>query len=55
MLLTGNYIQYIEMTYNRKTLKKDYIHTHIYTQLRVCVCVCVAESLCCIPEINRTL
>ena len=37
---TGNYIQYLVMTYNGKNLKKN-----------VCICyVHVTEPLCCIPE-----
>ena len=38
---TGNYIQYLVITYNRKQSEK----VHIY------LCVCVTESLCCTREI----
>ena len=41
---TGNYIQYLAMTYNGKESEKEYIYIY------VCVCVYIyiyiAESLC---------
>ena len=45
---TGNYIQYIVINHNGKSMKENvyvYIHTNIY----------IYESLYCIPEINTTL
>ena len=49
---TGNYAQYLVITYHRKESETEYI----YVCVCVCVCVCVYihiyvfESLCCIPE-----
>ena len=40
---TGNYIQYLVITCNRKESEK------------IDMCVCITESLCCIPETNTTL
>ena len=37
---TGNYIQYLVITYNRKESEKN---------------MCITESLCCIPETNTIL
>ena len=44
---TGNYIQYLVITYNGKEYGEKYILC-----VCVCVCVCVTESLCCISETN---
>ena len=38
---TGNYIQYLVITYNTKGSENK--------------CICITESLCCIPETNTTL
>ena len=40
---TGNYIQYLVITYNGKEYEKVYIS------------ICITESLCCTPETNTTL
>ena len=37
---TGNYIQYLVVTYNGKEYEKEYIYK--------------TESLCCVPETNTT-
>ena len=44
MYSTGNYSQYLVITYNGKKSekKKD-------------MCICITESLCCMPETNTTL
>ena len=42
---TGNYIQYLVITHNRKEYEK---------QQHVCLCVCITESLCCVAEGNTT-
>ena len=39
---TGNYIQFLVITYNGKESEKVYIYIHIYT-------------FCCTPETNTTL
>ena len=41
---TGNYIQYLVITYNGKEFEKEQI-----------TCICITESFCCIPETNTTL
>ena len=41
---TGNYTQYLVITYNGKESEKEY--TYIYTY------ICITESLCCTLEIN---
>ena len=46
---TGNYIQYLVITYNGK----EYIYVCIY--MFVYIYVCITESLCCTPETNTTL
>ena len=38
---TGNYIQYLTVTYNRKESEKEY--------------VCIIQLLCYTPETNTTL
>ena len=38
---TGNYIQYLVITYNGKESEKEYIY--------------ISESLCCTPETNAIL
>ena len=40
---TGNYIQYLSITYNGKESEKRYVYT------------CTTESFCCTPETNTTL
>ena len=40
---TGNYIQYLIITYNGKESEED-----IY--ISVCVCIYKTESFCCTPE-----
>ena len=45
---TGNYIQSLITNHNGKEYEKEYIC------VCVCVCVCIAESFCCIEEINTT-
>ena len=48
---TGNYIQYLVITYNgRECRKRIYIFIYIY----IYIYVCITESLCCIPETNTT-
>ena len=44
---TGNYIQYLIITYNGKESKKEHIYIYIY--------IGITESLCCTPETNATL
>ena len=44
---TGNYIQYLVITYHGGECKKEYVYTHTHTHKY--------ESLCCEPEINTTL
>ena len=41
---TGNYIQYLVITYSGKESGKEYIHIYMY----------MTESLCCTPETNTT-
>ena len=50
---TGNYIQYLIITYNGKEWERIYILTHTYTY--ICIYVGITESLCCTPETNITL
>ena len=42
---TGNYIQYLVITYSGRECKKR-IYIFLYT--------CITESLCCVPETNTT-
>ena len=44
---TGNYIQYLVMTYNGKEYETVYIYIYIY--------VCICESFCFSHETNTTL
>ena len=37
---TGNYIEYLVITYNGKESEEESIYTYVY----------ITESLCCIPE-----
>ena len=43
---TGNYTQYLEITYNGKESEKLYIYIYIYMYMCVCVCVCVHIDAC---------
>lgn len=54
---TGKYNQCPIINYNAKKEKVSlYVHTHTYTYPHTYIYnVCIAESLCCIPEINYTL
>ena len=40
---TGNYIQYLIITYNRKESEKEYIHLciYIYMYVYIYICVCI--------------
>ena len=50
LISTGNYIHYLVITYNgRECIKRIYIHVPILYMY-----VCITESLCCIPETNKT-
>ena len=44
--LTGNYTQYLIITYNGKEYEKEYVHMQTHT--------CITESLCWTPEILQT-
>ena len=50
---TGNYIQYLIITYNEKESEKEPILVCVC--VCACVCVCVAKPLCCPPETNTVL
>ena len=54
---TGNYTQYLVITYNAKESEKEYIytHTHTHTHTHTYMYVCITESLCCTLETNTTL
>ena len=43
---TGNYIQYLVISYNGRESVKENIHTHTY----IYIYIYITESLCCIPE-----
>ena len=54
---TGNYIQYLVITYNGKEPEKEYTHTHTHTQTHTHThtYIYITESLWCTPETNTTL
>ena len=57
---TGNYTQYLVITYNGKESEKEYIYMyiHIYIYIRICIYIYIyiyiTESLCCTPETRTT-
>ena len=52
---TGNYTQYLVITYNGKESEKEYIYYIIYIKLNLNICIYKNGSLSCIPETSRTL
>ena len=58
---TGNYTQYLVVTYNGKESKKEYeykcryIYTYIYIHTYTYMYIGITESLCCTPGTNTTL
>ena len=42
---TGDYIQYLVITYSGKESEKEHMYMYI----------CMSESLCCTPETNTTI
>ena len=49
---TGNYIQYLVITYNGKESEKEYMYVYIYVYYTYIYTHNITKSLCCTPETN---